>query len=51
MGNKKYGWAANKIDDEDMKKLYQMKEETNKRITDMVKDAVKEYIARKHSKI
>lgn len=43
----KYGWVGNKIKDEDMKKLYLIKQEINIPITDQVAEAVGEYIARK----
>lgn len=46
MGYKKYGWAANKIDDTDMQKLHQLKEKTSKKITEMVREAVKDYVSK-----
>lgn len=46
MGYKKYGWVGNQINDEDMHKLHELKERTGKRITNMVAEAVKDYITR-----
>lgn len=44
MGNKKYAWVGNQIADSDMSKLYKEKEKTSKPITEMVAEAVKEYV-------
>ena len=41
---KKYNWVGNQIDDRDMEKLYQMKQESGKPITILVKEAIKNYI-------
>jgi hypothetical protein len=46
MGYKKYSWIGNKIDDKDMSALYQIKKKTKRPITEMVADAVKEYVAK-----
>lgn len=46
-GYKKYGWVGNRIDDEDMRKLYKIKEKYGVPITEMVAEAVKEYIAKR----
>lgn len=47
MGYRKYDWIGNKISDDDMCILYQMKEQTKKPITAMIAEAVKEYITKK----
>ncbi len=44
MGYKKYNWVGNRIDDADMKKLYQLKQKIKKPLTILVREAVKEYI-------
>ena len=46
MGYRKYSWIGNKVTDEDMEKLYKIKEKTKKKITEMVAEAVKEYVLR-----
>ncbi len=48
---RKYTWASNKIEDEDMSKLYQLKQKTGKPITILVKEAVKEYIENNGGKL
>ncbi len=47
MGYRKYTWIGNKIDDADMKKLYQIKQKTKKPITILIREAVKEYLEKK----
>jgi hypothetical protein len=44
---KKYTWVGNRISDEDMAKLYQLKEKTKKPITLMVAEAVSLYLKKK----
>lgn len=44
MGYSKYAWIGNRISEEDMACLYEMKVKTRKRITEMVAEAVKLYI-------
>ncbi len=46
MGYKKYSWIGNKISDDDMGKLYRIKKKTRIPITQMVAEAVKEYISK-----
>ncbi|CAG0939751.1 hypothetical protein BROC_00780 [Candidatus Brocadiaceae bacterium] len=45
MGYVKYGWAANRISEEDMALLYHKKKTTRKTITAMVGEAVKLYLS------
>ena len=45
MGYCRYGWAANKIDEEDMTRLYHLKKTTRKHITVMVGEAVRLYLS------
>lgn len=47
MALKKYNWVGNQITDEDMCKLYQIKEKDGIPITKQVAEAVREYITRK----
>ena len=49
-GYRKYTWVGNKITEEDMVKLYQLKSKTKKHITDMVAEAVKLYTLRNCNK-
>ncbi len=44
MGYKKYNWIGNKIDAKDMSSLYQIKKKTKKPITELVAEAVREYV-------
>jgi len=46
MSYPKYAWIGNRISEEDMKKLYEMKKTTRKPITKMVAEAVKLYLER-----
>ncbi len=46
MGYRKYSWVGSKISDDDMEKLYRIKEKTKKPITEIVAEAIKEYLAR-----
>ncbi len=46
MGYRKYAWIGNKIDDKDMNSLYQIKERTKRPITELVAEAVKEYVSK-----
>ncbi|OGH04296.1 MAG: hypothetical protein A2W22_02400 [Candidatus Levybacteria bacterium RBG_16_35_11] len=46
MGYRKYSWASSKISDDDMAKMYRIKKKTKKPITEMVAEAIKEYLAR-----
>lgn len=46
MGYCRYGWAANRISDEDMAQLYHLKKKTKKYITTMVGEAVRLYLSR-----
>lgn len=50
MNYRKYTWAGNKIKDSDMAKLHSIKEETGKKITDMVSEDVGEYVSKKNMK-
>ena len=43
----KYTWAANRISEEDMKKLYRLKKITGKPITLLVSEAVSEYLRKR----
>lgn len=43
---RKYTWAGNKINPEHMAKLHEIKETTGKPITQMVAEAVKEYVSK-----
>ena len=43
----KYTWAANRISEEDMKKLYRLKKITRKPITLLVAEAVSEYLRKR----
>lgn len=43
---KKYTWAGNKINPDDMAKLHALKEQTGKPITEMVAEAIKDYVIR-----
>ncbi len=47
MALKKYNWVGNRIDDNDMCVMHEIKETDGKPITEQVAEAVKEYIARK----
>lgn len=47
MNYKKFTWIGNKVSDEDMKKLYRLKQETRKPITSMVAEAIGEYLSRR----
>jgi len=40
----RYAWVANRIEREDMKRLYYLKQETRKPITRLVAEAVKLYL-------
>jgi predicted DNA-binding protein len=40
----KYTWAANRISEKDMEKLYRLKKITGKPITLLVSEAVSEYL-------
>lgn len=44
MNYKKFTWIGNKVSEEDMQRLYRLKQETRKPITSMVAEAVSEYI-------
>jgi hypothetical protein len=46
VGFKKYNWIGNKIDAADMSSLYQIKQKTKRPITELVAEAVKEYISK-----
>lgn len=46
MGYRKYNWVGNQISDDDMGKLYRIKEKTRRSITELVAEAVKEYVAK-----
>ncbi len=46
MSYRKYTWAGNKISDDDMEKLYKIKMKTKRQITELVAEAVKEYVAK-----
>lgn len=46
MGYRKYSWVGNRIADNDMEKLYRIKKKIKKPITEMVAEAIKEYLAR-----
>ncbi len=46
MGYRKYSWVGNRIEDNDMERLYNIKEKTKKPITEMVAEAIKEYLAK-----
>lgn len=48
---RKYTWAGNKIDDEDMRGLHELKKKTKTPITEMVAEAVRDYVTRKNKKI
>lgn len=41
---RKYSWVGNKISEEDMSKLYGMKEEKGTPITELVANAVKKFV-------
>jgi hypothetical protein len=43
----KYAWVGNRISDCDMEALYNLKMQTRKPITEMVADAVSQYIKSK----
>lgn len=47
MGYKKYNWVGNRIDDNDMCILYDIKETEGIPITEQIFEAVKDYIAKK----
>lgn len=47
MGFKKYNWVGNKIDDNDMCIMHDIKEKDKKPITEQVAEAVKEYITKR----
>lgn len=47
MSYRKYSWVGNKIDDEDMRELHELKKKTKTPITEMVAEAVKDYVIRK----
>ncbi len=40
----KYAWVGNRISNEDMTALYRMKKQTRKPITEMVAEAVSQYL-------
>lgn len=40
----KYTWVGNRIDDEDMRKLFQLKQITGKPITQLVAEAVSQFV-------
>ena len=44
---KKYNWVGNRIEESDMTKLYHISKECKKPITCLVRDAVKEYLAKR----
>ncbi len=44
MGFVRYAWAANRIECEDMERLYQLKQKARKPITVLVAEAVKLYL-------
>ncbi|ODS33199.1 MAG: hypothetical protein SCARUB_01677 [Candidatus Scalindua rubra] len=44
MAYARYAWVGNRIDDEDMARLYYHKQETKKPITMQVQEAVKLYL-------
>uniref|UniRef100_A0A6M3IFV8 Uncharacterized protein n=1 Tax=viral metagenome TaxID=1070528 RepID=A0A6M3IFV8_9ZZZZ len=46
MRYKKYNWVGNKIDDNDMCILHDIKERGGKPITEQVAEAVKEYVTK-----
>ncbi len=46
----KYTWIGNKITEEQMTKLYQLKQEEKKPITEQVKEAVSLYLESKEKK-
>ncbi len=48
---RKYTWAGNKIDDEDMRNLHELKKKTKTSITEMVAEAVKDYLIRKNKRV
>lgn len=43
---RKYTWVGNRISEEDMEKLYRLKQIKRKTITTMVAEAVSNYIAK-----
>ncbi len=47
MSYRKYAWVGNKIDDGDMRELHELKIKTKIPITEMVAEAVKDYLTRK----
>ncbi len=51
MSYRKYAWAGNKIDDRDMRELHELKKQNKTPITEMVAEAVRDYVARKNKKI
>jgi len=40
----KYGWVGNKISESDMVSLYRMKHQTRRPITELVAEAVSQYV-------
>jgi hypothetical protein len=46
VGYRKYNWIGNQISDDDMGKLYRIKKKTKRPITELVADAVREYVAK-----
>jgi hypothetical protein len=44
MAYPKYGWAANRITDDDMAALYNLKKQTKQPITKLVAEAVSQYV-------
>jgi len=44
MSYPKYAWVGNKITDSDMAVLYRMKNETRRPITELVAEAVSQYV-------
>jgi hypothetical protein len=44
----KYAWVGNRISDNDMKILYQLKLKNKKPITVMVAEAVRKYVAKRN---
>lgn len=49
MKYRKYTWIGNRVSDEDMQRLYRIRQETWKRITEQVAEAVKDYIDRQQA--
>ena len=51
MSYPKYAWVGNRISEEDMKRLYELKKAHRKPITRMVAEAVKSYLERHSEKV